>query len=95
MTPEETEAARAKRRREFIEKHRHELAGLVLDGATFNRTGGELALWCRNIMYRTDAKLALFFDELIPAPKPDMSKATEPEKKLADQVGNKQPPPRK
>ncbi len=63
-----TEEERNKRRREFIEKNRHELAGLILDGITSNRTGADLALWCRQVMYRTDSKLGTLFDELLPPP---------------------------
>lgn len=63
------ETQRLERRKAFIDRHRHELAGLILDGATFNRTGGELALWCRGIMHRCDQKLAQMFDDLFPLPK--------------------------
>lgn len=78
-----TEDERLSKRKAFIDKRRHELAGLVLDGSTFNRTGGELALWCRNIMYRTDAMLVQMFDELFPPPAKSQVEAE-----------NKQPPKR-
>lgn len=63
------ETERLSRRKAFVEKRKHELAGLVLDGMTLNRTGAEFALWARQVMHRTDAMLAQMFDELCP-PKP-------------------------
>jgi len=64
------ETERLAKRKAFIDRRRHELAGLVLDGMTLHRTGAELALWARHVMHRTDAMLALMFDELIPKPEP-------------------------
>lgn len=62
------ETERLAKRKAFIDKRRHELAGLVLDGMTLNRTGAELALWARTTMHRTDKILADLFDELYPPP---------------------------
>lgn len=64
------ESARLDSRRRFIEKYRHELAGLVLDGASILRTGAEFALWARTTMHRTDTMLAKMFDGLFPEPPP-------------------------
>ncbi len=68
---------RNRRRREFIERRRHELAGLVMDGATGNRVGADFALWARSVMHRTDAMLGQMFDDLLPSPKPDLNKPIE------------------
>lgn len=81
MTPD-PQAERSAARLAFIEKRRHVLAGLVLDGVMQNLHGAQLALWCRTIMHRTDAMLGQMFDELIPPPKVEL-KATEADKKYA------------
>lgn len=49
---------------EFIEDHRHELGGWILDAATAMRTGGELAVSIRQAMRRIDARLSMMFDQL-------------------------------
>ena len=57
-------------RSDFIDKWRHEIAGLALDGATAQRTGADLALWARGLMKKVDAHLASMFDQLVVEPKP-------------------------
>lgn len=52
----------------FIEKHRHELAGLVADAFTVTARGGPLAIMIREAFKKIDARLALIYDELCPAP---------------------------
>lgn len=49
---------------EFIETHRHEIGGWLLDAATAMRTGGDLALSIRTAMKRIDARLAVMYDQL-------------------------------
>jgi hypothetical protein len=48
----------------FIEQWRHELGGMILDGATANLTGAAMALWARNILKRVDLKLSQMYDAL-------------------------------
>lgn len=90
MTPQEQEAKRQKDRRAFVDKHKHELAGLILDG-TVQRTGGEYAFWCRGVIIRVDQKLGQIFDDMFPeVPRP----MTEGEKKAiaeAAKATNKPP----
>jgi hypothetical protein len=63
-------------REEFIESHRHFFGGLVLDAATAQRTGADLALSIRTVMKRIDAELGKAFDSLKPAEKPPPPKGT-------------------
>lgn len=51
-------------RDEFLERHRHELAGLVLDAAVGERRGADLAIFLRNAMKRTDALLGAVWADL-------------------------------
>lgn len=64
------ENARLEARKKFIEKFRHEIAGLVLDGASVTRLGAEFALWARTTMHRTDQMLGTMFDSLHPKKEP-------------------------
>jgi hypothetical protein len=73
------ETDRLASRKAFIDRRKHELAGLVLDGSQ-GRTGADYALWARQVMYRTDAMLAGMFDELCPAPVKPPAPLTEAEK---------------
>jgi hypothetical protein len=52
----------------FIEKWRHEMAGLVLDGCAVHRTGAEFALFARQIMHKVDQRLGQMYDQLNPKP---------------------------
>ena len=54
-------------RQEFVERWKHQLAGMILDGATVARTGADLGLWCRSVMGKTDVLLARMYDDLHPA----------------------------
>ncbi len=63
---------------EFIEYHRHELGGWLLDAATAQRTGSELALSIRFAMKRIDARLSLMFDQLQPKAEANHKPATPP-----------------
>jgi hypothetical protein len=59
-------------REEFLGRYRHELAGIVLDAAMANRHGAELAVFCRSMMQRIDAKLGEMYVELTrPQPSPN------------------------
>lgn len=57
-------------RKEFIEKHKHKLAGFVVDAAVQQRSGGELALWLRGKMMEIDRDIGLMFDDLQPPQPP-------------------------
>lgn len=63
------ETERNKLKEEFVEKFRHHFGGLVLDAATANRSGAELALSIRNVMKSIDKKLGEAFDMLTPPAK--------------------------
>lgn len=51
-------------RTEFVERHRHEIAGLVLDAATHGKHGSELAAWLRGVMRVIDTRLMQMHAEL-------------------------------
>jgi len=51
-------------RQDFVEKHRHELAGIAFDAALAGRKGGELALWARTMLVQIDRRLGMIYDEL-------------------------------
>lgn len=51
-------------RAEFVERHRHEIAGFLLDAVTQDRKGGELAMWLRLKMRAIDTRLSIMWDEL-------------------------------
>lgn len=50
-------------RNEFVEKHRHELCGLIVDAAVHCRRDIELSLWLRTAMVEIDKRLAAIFDD--------------------------------
>lgn len=54
-------------RQAFIDQHKHELSGLLLE-ALMNRErqGGELAMWVRLMMMKLDARLGVIYDQLAP-----------------------------
>lgn len=98
MTSDAHQAAlnRTAARRAFVERRRHELAGLVLDGGTIHRAGPEFALWARTIMYRTDAMLGQMFDDLIPEiPVPLSPEAKAKIEAEAKKVAEGRQPPKK
>lgn len=49
---------------EFVARFTHELSGRILEGATAQRTGADLGLYCRTICKWSDAKLAEMYDAL-------------------------------
>lgn len=55
-------------KQDFIDKWKHEIAGLILDGATSGRSGADLALWLRGVMKKVDARLGDMHDSLKPPP---------------------------
>lgn len=55
----------------FVERHRHELAGLICDAALVARGGAPLAIFLRESMKLIDARLKLMYAELRPEPKPE------------------------
>ena len=57
-------------RQQFIERHRHEIGGLVLDAATWGAHGSELSVRLRHVMRAIDAKLAEVYDDLVPPLEP-------------------------
>lgn len=62
----------------FIDRWRHELSGMVLDGATTQRTGADLGLFARTIMQKIDARLGAMYDQLHPETKPAAQAAPTP-----------------
>ena len=52
-------------RTEFIERYRHMIGGMVLDGATVSRHGADLSIFLRTVMSRTDSLLGQAYDNLI------------------------------
>ncbi len=56
-------------RREFVDNHRHEFSGMVLDAAITKATGAPLAVFLRDMMKRVDERLGQMYDELIPPAK--------------------------
>lgn len=55
-------------RDEFIEVHKHELLGILLDAVTTRRTGGSLSIWLDMAAKRTVEHLGEAFDSLAPKP---------------------------
>lgn len=55
-------------REEFIDRHRHELAGMVVDAATFGEHGAPGAMLLRGLMKKIDARLATIYGELTDPP---------------------------
>jgi hypothetical protein len=51
-------------RQAFIDRHKHELVGIIMDGAMTHRTGGELGQWIRQKMILVDKRIGEMFDEL-------------------------------
>jgi hypothetical protein len=51
-------------RADFIERHRHELSGMVLDAATTQAKGAELSLLLRGLLRKVDLKLGAIYDSL-------------------------------
>jgi hypothetical protein len=52
-------------KQDFMEKFRHEWAGMVLDAATSGCRGAELAFAMRHTMQKIDRHLALMYDALV------------------------------
>jgi hypothetical protein len=57
-------------RQEFIDRHKHELVGVVIDGMVAERKGGESALFVRTVMHRYDRLLGAIYDDFHTAAKP-------------------------
>lgn len=51
-------------REDFIEKYHHQIAGIVLDGATGRREGEAMSIWLRLVMAKVDAVLNKAYGEL-------------------------------
>ena len=49
---------------EFVERFRHEIGGMVLDGATAGRSGAELGLFARQILKKVDIKLVEMWNSM-------------------------------
>lgn len=54
-------------RQDFIDKHKHELAGVIADAAVVQRAGAPLAHFLRLAMQRIDQRLGSIYDDLQPA----------------------------
>jgi hypothetical protein len=50
----------------FVDAHRHEIGGWLLDAATSGRTGGQLAASVRLYMKKIDLRLSSMYDQLVP-----------------------------
>lgn len=53
---------------EFLEKWKHEIGGMILDGATAEHKGAALGFFCREIMKKVDRTLVAMHNDLT---KPD------------------------
>ncbi len=64
-------------RQEFVDRHKHELAGLLMDGMFVERSGAMRASWTRDAMRRIDQKLGDIYDQLCEdkQPKPQLRAA--------------------
>lgn len=67
-------------RGEFVEKFRHELAGLYIDAITQQRTGAELAFYIRQLMHKCDKLLGTFYDAAKGIPEPPKPLPPQPPK---------------
>ena len=57
-------------RQQFIEKHRDQFAGLLLDSMTTQRAGADGMVWLRRASQKIDAILTIAYDDLAPKEKP-------------------------
>ncbi len=55
-------------RQQFVEAWRHELSGMILEGATARLEGAALGLYVRGILRKVDTVLGRQFDELAAKP---------------------------
>ena len=53
-------------KQEFIDRWKHILGGMILDGATSVRSGAELSQFLRTILDKVDGHLGLMWTELQP-----------------------------
>jgi hypothetical protein len=53
---------------EFINEFKHELAGLMLEGAMEQRKAGDLGFWARTVMKRVDERLGQMYDAMLKNP---------------------------
>jgi hypothetical protein len=61
---------------QFIERWRHEWGGMVVDAATNQRTGADLAMALRCLMQKIDKHLGRMYDDLKSPPVPQPNQAT-------------------
>lgn len=76
-------------RDEFIEKHRHELMGIITDAALLKPDGAMFARWLREQMRRMDVRLVAIYEEFNPPPKPAAPQAASVNGKPAQPEGVK------
>lgn len=65
-------------RLDFINKWKHELAGLVTDACCYENRGAALALFIRNCMVKIDGHLGKMYDELVSRPRPVKATIVDP-----------------
>lgn len=65
-------------KKQYIESHRHQLAGLVLEAQMHPRTGAELSVSLRGLFARIDAILAEAWDDAHQDNPPQPGGPTEP-----------------
>ena len=54
---------------QFVERHRHKLGGMILDGLVCSAKGDELSMRIRSLLRGVDQLLAQMYSELCPEPK--------------------------
>jgi hypothetical protein len=55
-------------REQFIDLHRYEFGGMILDAVTTKLTGAPLALFLQQISAKIDARLGKAYDDLMKQP---------------------------
>lgn len=63
---------------EFVQKHRHEIFGMICDALVTDAKGGELSLRMRANANRVDTILRQIYDEFIPPNRPALNTPAAP-----------------
>lgn len=69
--------ARPATKDEFLEKHFHEVFGIVCDAATNRKSGGELSLWMTAMKVRIHDKLRAAWDDARASAEPEKQDSKE------------------
>lgn len=81
MSRKEQIDAHREARLAFVNRHKHQIVGLVMDAMVNPRAGSILANWTREMMKRVDDDLGKLYDELIPPP--DLAEQPKPQVRIA------------